>query len=788
MIVVAPTGVAALNAGGVTMHSFFQMSFGPFLPTSSGGPERATSSPSPAAGSWRLKREKIRIIRSLDLLVIDEISMVRADLLDQVDAVLRRYRNQERAFGGVQLLMIGDLQQLAPVVKEDERKLLGPHYETLFFFGSKALREAGFLTIELMQIFRQSDERFIDLLNKVRENRVDADCLAVLGARYQPHFRPAPGENYITLTTHNAHARQKNESELDRLPGPPHRYSAVVEGDFPEYAYPTDASLVLKEKAQVMFAKNDPSGEKRYYNGKIGTITEIKDDVIRVECPADDSVISVRPVDWENITYAIDDATREIKETKVGLFRQYPLKLAWAITIHKSQGLTFERAIVDARAAFAHGQTYVALSRCKSIEGLVLSSPISTTGLFSDRDIEAFSDRVASEAPGPAELEKARLAYRRELLFDLFDFQPLFARMLRSQRALDEVPEASAPGRRASYWAAVDEFKKNVFDVSKKFEPQIDRYLAEEPDVARNAPLQERVRKGCAYFIEKLEPLADAAVACFEIETDNRAIEKVLRRAKEELARLCAVKKACLAASVTGFESDKYLNVRANASAGEKELRHQARGGERSTAEGSPSSMPHTELIEELLAWRHRKAEELGKPAYWVLQIKTVHALADELPNTLPALRAIHGLGKKKIESFGGELVEIISSYRRANPAVVAALSPPPSSKRPSETKLASLALFRAGKKIDEIASERGLVRSTIESHLFHFVGTGELNVDALMSEEKIATISSYFMNSASRSLSEARTVLGDNFSYAELRFVLTRLGQTAATAGSKLT
>ncbi|MGE5395089.1 MAG: ATP-dependent DNA helicase, partial [Candidatus Saccharibacteria bacterium] len=427
MVVVAPTGVAAINAGGVTIHSFFQLSFGPQIPVNPEQirPVTVSDNGNVAASIKRFNREKINIIRSLDLLVIDEISMVRADILDAIDEVLRRYKNRYRPFGGVQLLMIGDLQQLAPIVKDDEWNLLKPYYETCYFFSSQALKRSKFIGIELTHIFRQSDQRFIDILNKVRENKMDLATLEQLNKRYIPNFNPDDKEGYITLTTHNYQSQQINEEKLSQLNARVHKFTATITGEFPEYSYPTDPELELKVGAQVMFVKNDLSPEKRFYNGKIGKIVNISDDEIEVECPGDYQSIDVERVEWQNAKYTLNEETQEIDEQVIGTFTQYPLKLAWAITIHKSQGLTFEKAIIDARASFAHGQVYVALSRCKTLDGLVLSSTIAPHSVKNDTTVIQFTDEVERNQPGLAELEKSRKEYVQQLLTELFDFKPI---------------------------------------------------------------------------------------------------------------------------------------------------------------------------------------------------------------------------------------------------------------------------------------------------------------------------------------------------------------------------
>lgn len=384
MIVVAPTGVAAINAGGVTIHSFFQLSFGPYLsPTLKEEEEKKPDF------KHQFRKEKINILRSMDLLVIDEVSMVRADVLDAISDILRRYRDGSKPFGGVQLLLIGDLQQLAPVAKEDEWNVLKDYYPSTFFFESKALAESSYFCIELTHVYRQNDTHFIQLLNNIRENRFDDATLAQLNQRYIPNFRPAHNSDYITLTTHNYQAQQINSRNLAELPDEPYTFTATIENDFPEYSYPTDEQLTLKRGAQVMFVKNDSSSEKRYYNGKIGKIVFINADKITV---ADETgqEIDVEKETWSNLKYTIDPETQEIVESVSGTFSQYPLKTAWAITIHKSQGLTFDHAIIDVSAAFSHGQAYVALSRCKTLEGVVLNSPITRNAMISDSRINAF--------------------------------------------------------------------------------------------------------------------------------------------------------------------------------------------------------------------------------------------------------------------------------------------------------------------------------------------------------------------------------------------------------------
>jgi SOS-response transcriptional repressor LexA len=343
MVVLAPTGIAAINAGGMTIHSFFQLPFSPYIPgTTFGSGEQKR---------YQFSKLKRNIIRSVDLLVIDEISMVRSDLLDAIDSVLRQYRKRhDLPFGGVQLLMIGDLQQLAPVVTAQEEQLLKEHYDTPFFFSSNALKQVGYLTVELKKVYRQQDEQFISLLNQIRENRASDATLQALNQRFIPNFEPPKNSNFIRLTTHNAPAQQINEQQLAALPSRAFSYTAEVEDNFPESSYPADFMLTLKPGAQVMFIKNDP--QHRFYNGMIGEVIGVKPDEegdkIIVRSKDSDEEFELEKMEWVNAKYTINEETKEIEETVEGKFRQYPLRLAWAITIHKIR-LTFHPAEFGAK-------------------------------------------------------------------------------------------------------------------------------------------------------------------------------------------------------------------------------------------------------------------------------------------------------------------------------------------------------------------------------------------------------------------------------------------------------
>ena len=510
-VVVAPTGVAAINAGGVTIHSFFQLPFSPFIPNAK------------IKSKFDFGKEKRRIIRTLDLLIIDEISMVRSDLLDAIDSVLRRYREPGRPFGGVQLVMIGDLQQLTPVVTAEDESILRGHYDTPYFFGSHALQQIDYVTIELKTVYRQQDEAFIRILNSVRSGRPPQTVIEQLNNRYRKDFRPDPKEGYIRLTTHNHLADNYNDKELEQLAGNPQTFTAEISGTFPEYAYPTAVTLELKVGAQVMFVKNDTAAERRYYNGRIGHVTHIGDDEVFVRCPGDDRDICVTPQEWENAKYILNKETREIETDVQGIFRQLPLRLAWAITIHKSQGLTFERAIIDAALSFASGQVYVALSRCKTLEGLVLASPVSTAAVISDQRVEQYISYQEQEAlQSIGRLHTLKEEYHRELLIELFDFREISMTEERLSRLLIEHFTRSHPALTNKHKATVQYLKDELSIVALKWTMLIQKT---EQERLHEQPFMERIKRSAVYFSSELEKVFKGLFTLTKlIETKNKDV------------------------------------------------------------------------------------------------------------------------------------------------------------------------------------------------------------------------------------------------------------------------
>ncbi len=505
-VIVAPTGVAAMNADGMTIHSFFQLPLSPFVPNAN------------IKNRFDYSKEKRKIMRTLDLLIIDEISMVRADVLDAIDSVLRRFREPNKPFGGVQLLMIGDLQQLTPVVTPTEEELLQRYYDTPYFFGSKALRSINYVTIELTHVYRQQDETFITLLNNIREGNVSESDLQRLNQRYDPTFQPKQGSDYIRLTTHNRMAESYNEDQLRNLPTRAYTFSAETEGNFPEYNYPTDFNLTLKVGAQVMFIRNDNIG--RYYNGRIGHVTYVDNEKISVLCPGDEEPFDVEAETWENTKYTLNEKTKQIEAEVQGTFKQYPLRLAWAITIHKSQGLTFEHAIIDAQASFASGQVYVALSRCKSLEGLVLASPIGNTAIINDSRVSDYISHQTEEAQKSISvLPTLKEEYYRQLLIEMFNFNDLKVYEAALFRVLTEF-FFKYTKINALHKMALSDLENRVIGVSMKWEKTIKSMTTEQ---LQREDFKERIKKGALYFHSELTEIFSKTIPLTkEVETNNK--------------------------------------------------------------------------------------------------------------------------------------------------------------------------------------------------------------------------------------------------------------------------
>lgn len=684
IVVVAPTGIAAINAEGVTIHSFFQLSFAPFIPDAQYKLKEQ---------QYRFSKQKIRVIQSIDTLVIDEISMVRADLLDAVDSVLRRFRKNQLPFGGVQMVMIGDLGQLAPVAKDDEWQMLSRYYDTPYFFSSIALKSTRYAIVELKTVYRQSDLHFVELLNRVRDNRADSSVLAALNSRYIPNFQPRVEEGYIRLTTHNYQAQQENERQLALLPGKPYTYEASISGKYPEMLFPTEQILTLKEGAQVMFVKNDSSAGKAFYNGMIGTVTEITEKNFFVRTKDTGVVIKVEPEQWENTRYEIDERTNEITEEIEGTFKQFPVKPAWAITVHKSQGLTFDRAIIDVQRAFTHGQTYVALSRCRTLEGLVLSAPLPMSAIIRDRAVDDYVSRAVEHTPNKEQIDLLQRDYYLSVLSELFDFHPLMSAFNRMLDLLMGHFRRSYPKLIIEYKARLEVIKTQLYDVAERFKMQYNQIVISTPDYQEDVHLQERLTKGATYFARTISDI-ETLVKNTDVQTDTPEVKKMMMELLATLKELVMQKRALLNyVKDDGFSLNEYLHQRAvvlmgkdNEGTKKNTAEQKSAAKDRSSAKSmveakdkpaaktrteakdkAVSAVPelkvlHPEVLEALTEWRRQRAMKAHMPAYCILQQKALIAIANLLPHDKEALAKIPFCGNVKAEKYGDEVLAVVKN------------------------------------------------------------------------------------------------------------------------------
>ena len=702
-VVAAPTGIAAINAGGVTLHSLFNLPFGVFIPEKNFDPTAIGNfkvvTPVSLISQMHLTETKRKLLREMELLIIDEVSMLRADLLDAIDTILRSVRrNSKAAFGGLQVLFIGDMLQLPPVVRDEEGRLLAKFYKTNYFFDARALHNDQPLYIELEKIYRQSDPHFLRILNNLRDNELDEYDVEHLDKRVKPSFRSQTGDGYINLVTHNSKADQINRQALEFLPDPVFQYSAIIEGEFAENMFPIEAMMELKKHSQVMFIKNDGSGEKKYFNGKIGTIKTIDKELIEVDFNDGSNPVMVERYIWENNRYAVNEATNQIEETTIGRFSHFPLKLAWAITIHKSQGLTFDKAIVDVAGAFAPGQVYVALSRLRTLEGLVLTTSLRPKNVMLDPNLISFTKQKSKAGQLAQNLQNESHVYFHDFIIEAFNFKNLHFEALEHAQSYDMDAERSEKQKHESWaenWLTQLEEIKTVAD---KLPPHIHNIVLENNEEVL-PKLFERVSSAKRYF----EPLFDSLRKNLKDQTVN--IEDNPKNMKGYVLELYSLEKLCykqwqaiqrteslLRAATTDLDFDKNVI-----------------------------------LDQKALEERQKQIEKEAEPKFKKPKV-TKENVTKELKET----------------------------------------------KTP--TKQVTFDLYKQGKKVDEIAKEREMAVSTIESHLAHFVETGDIDVFELLSKEKFEAIEKAAKELVTNLYGPIKNKLGEDFTYNEIRYAMVKL------------
>jgi hypothetical protein len=657
MVVAAPTGVAAINAGGVTLHSLFQLPFAPYVPAKdpAGNGMNAHS----LLSQIRYNREKLILFRTLELLVIDEASMVASHTVDAIDTLLRSVRRRhELPFGGVQLLFIGDLHQLPPVVKNQDWSFLKNYYPSVFFFDSLVLRENIPVMVELKEIFRQRDDSFIQVLNEIRHNDLTEKSLEMLNARMKKDFSPADDEGYITLTTHNQQADEINKMKLNGLGSKSFTYKAEVYGNFSENAFPADPSLDLKEGAQVMFLKNDVEG-KKYFNGKIGTVTGLSASSIQVRCKGEDKTIDVKKHEWKNMNYSLNPDTREITEEELGSFFQYPLRLAWAITIHKSQGLTFEKLIIDSEKAFATGQVYVALSRCTSLEGLVLTSPVNRRFLGADTNLKTWQEKNNDEKNLHGRFTESRQQFMLQELLSVFAWEKWKYAMNELEEIIVENSD-HLPAAAPKWLESIKEKQKEIDSTAGRFKLSISELRLHHPSVEENEPLQQRIKEASAYFSTGITEWRNSFLT-HPISVDTRKNARRLDEALNELNHLTHEILHRVDHCRNGFILNEYLKTGKKLISGPAKV---SSSYAQDTVHGiSSEELEHAELYNRLAAMRSRIGKKNMKPLFTIFSNNAIKNVCTVLPGNKEALLKAKGFGKVKAGKYGEEVVAIVKTY-----------------------------------------------------------------------------------------------------------------------------
>jgi hypothetical protein len=701
-VIVAPTGIAAINAAGVTIHSLFQLPFGTFLPkntvTDSDQAYQHYHTPKSIIRHLNMNATKRRILHDLELLIIDEVSMLRADLLDAIDVILRYVRKNNLPFGGIQVLFIGDLYQLPPVVKNEEWTLMSSFYKSVFFFDALVLEKNPPVYIELEKIYRQADDTFINLLNNLRNNQVTEQDVALLKTYYRENYQPLLTDNYITLTTHNNKADALNKNSLAALDRKSFFFQAVIDKEFSESAYPAEKTLELKVGAQVMFIKNDPSGEQRFFNGKIANVTNLSSDGIEVQLDGSQQRLEIEKYTWKNIRYQPNKTTNEIEEEIVGTFTQYPLKLAWAITVHKSQGLTFDKAIVDIGDAFAPGQIYVALSRLRSLKGLILTSLLANRAIRQDQNVIFFARTKELQERLDIQIKKESDNFLKSSLLQGFNFTMLDNYVYEHVFSYTKDEKRSTKQTHLPWAVKLQQDLLALKVNADKFLKQLERLFANE-----NKELQVLLDRATAaeqYFGPQLKEMSYRIFELIEV-------AKIQKQTKEYLIELVEME-AMFYEQLTKIRKARIMLTAAS--------------------EGKELTKADVSALHQM-----DNREELIKKAY---QLPNKEELNTSATTPIP---------KQKAKKIKEKKIKI-------------------------DTKAITLALFREGKTIPEIAKERKVTQSTVEAHLANFVATQEIRAEEVITEQKLYAIIKAITELKTIRLNDLREYLGRSYDFGEIK------------------
>ncbi len=764
--VVAPTGIAAINAGGTTMHSFFQLPFTPFIPTPEGRKNLIEKQ--------QMRSMKRKLLREVETIVIDEVSMVRADVMDAVDTILRYYRYRpNEPFGGVQMIFIGDLYQLSPVAQFEEWELLGRYYRSPYFFHSKVIQESPPLYVEFDKIFRQTNQHFINLLNEVRNNKLSYESMVLLQSRYQPNFKPDKEDFFITLCTHNYKADAINAEELEKIEADTFSFNAKIVGDFPERNYPNDYTLELKVGAKVMFIANDHETPRRFYNGKLGEVVELDEESIVVRTEEGESIQVGLDV-WKNVSYRVDTDTNQIVEEELGTFSQYPLRLAWAITIHKSQGLTFDRAIIDAGASFAPGQVYVALSRCRTLEGIVLLSPINPNSLGVDKEVRFFADAKPSVDELVEQLQQSRHNYQRVILHSIFDFKANAGEIGRIVQFVKD-NEGFFDAEAIRFMEYLHTTMNEIEAVANRFSGQIDDLFK----LDSHARLRERVGAASEYFGAQLELLLNN-LDSLPIVTDSRQAANVLDGDLKEAYINLTLRLKLIEGCRSDYSVTNYYAIKNQFKAPAYSLSCYA-GRKKSPA---LVKVEHIELYKQLLDLRNTICEAHDLPVFLVASGKSLQDMCKQLPVTERELMNISGFGKEKSRRYGHRFIEIIQQYceeneidpssaeksQKAAKSATKVKAEKSSKVKPPSTMELTLEAANEGLSVEQIAQKLSKAVSTVEGYIVKLVIAGKLPAHQFVTSEEQKEISSRLIEGETPS--GVYAALEGRVSYMQIRLV----------------